>query len=233
MPPLHRFAVTGVVVALALLVLVGCTGSPAPPSPQRSPERSAEATASAEPVALADLPVRRLAVARAPFCSTVPDSLVTAALDLTAPDGSETGGSGAPQVVEDTDGDRVRLGGQERDVAHEHGCTWAAGGATARAWVAVPPVNRALARELGDSLVRAAGCAELSDAPAYGSRSVSVTCEADRGTRVVRAGVLGDAWLGCSLDGDRDASAQEVQRRSDAWCAGLLQAVSGAPAGSD
>jgi hypothetical protein len=214
-PPLHRLAATGTVVLLALLLLVGCTGSPEPSPAGPSPDAEATATATA-PVTLADLPVRRLALAREPFCSTVPGSVVAAALDVAE----------APPVREDSDGDRVRLGAGGRDVAHEHGCTWKAGGATARAWVAVPPVNRALARELAESLRAGSGCTELTGAPSYGARSVSVTCEAGRGTRVVRAGVLGQAWMGCALDGGRGVAAQEVERRSELWCAGLLQAVS-------
>lgn len=89
------------------------------------------------------------------------------------------------------------------------------------------PASRALAAELAGSLRDVDGCTELTDAPSYGARSVSVTCETARGTRVVRAGVLGDAWLGCSLDGGRGVAAAEVERRSDLWCAGLLQALDG------
>ncbi|WP_300643797.1 hypothetical protein [Nocardioides sp.] len=222
MPLPHRSAATGatgVVMALGLLVLTGCTGSPAPAPVGPSPD-AASATA---PVTLADLPVRRMAVARAPFCPVVPGSVVAAALDVAE----------APPAREDSDGDRIRLDGRgrsqgaARDVAHEHGCTWRAGGAEARAWVAVPPAGRALATELAGSLRDAPGCTELADAPSYGARSVGVTCEVGRGTRVVRAGVLGDAWLGCSLDGGRGVAAAEVERRSDLWCAGLLQALDG------
>lgn len=218
MPPLHRLAATGAVVVLALLVLVGCTGSPAPPPAGPSPD-TAPSTGTG-PVTLTDLSVRRMAVDRAPFCSVVPGSVVAAALGVEE----------APAVREDSDGDRVRLGGQGRDVAHEHGCTWKAGGATARAWVAVPPVDRTMARELAGSLRAGSGCAELTDAPSYGARSVAVSCEAGRGTRVVRAGVLGEAWLGCSLEGGRGVTAEEVARRSDPWCAGLLQALAEAAA---
>jgi len=168
-----------------------------------------------------------MAVARAPFCSVVPDPVVAAALDVAE----------APPAREDGDGDRIRLGGRGagpdggrsagRDVGHEHGCTWRAGGAEARAWVAVPPASRALAAELAGSLRDVDGCTELADAPSHGARSVGVTCESGRGTRVVRAGVLGDAWLGCSLDGGPGVAAAEVERRSDLWCAGLLQALDG------
>lgn len=215
MPPLHRLAATGTLMLLTLLLLVGCTGSPDPSPAGPSPDAGATATA---PVTLADLPVRRLAVARQPFCSEVPGSVVAAALDVEE----------APPVREDSDGDRVRLGVQGRDVAHEHGCTWKAGGATARAWVAVPPASRALAGELAESLRTADGCTELTDEPSYGARSVAVSCEVERGTRVVRAGVLGDAWLGCSLEGGRGVAAADVGQRSDRWCAGLLQALAGA-----
>lgn len=226
MPLPHRSAATGAtgVVAALVLLLAGCTDSSDPEPTGPSPDAAATATA---PATLADLPVRRMAVARAPFCSVVPGSVVAAALDVAE----------APAVREDTDGDRIRLGGRGagpdadpdagRDVAHEHGCTWRAGGAEARAWVAVPPASRALAAELAGSLRDVDGCTELTDAPSYGARSVSVTCETARGTRVVRAGVLGDAWLGCSLDGGRGVAAAEVERRSDLWCAGLLQALDG------
>lgn len=214
MPLPHRSAAAGAVVALVLLLLAGCTGSsdtePADPSP--------DATAgSTGPVALAELPVRRMAVARAPFCSVVPASVVAAALDVAE----------APAAREDSDGDRVRLGAGGRDVAHEHGCTWKTGGATARAWVAVPPASRALAGELAESLRTGDGCTELTDEPSYGARSVAVSCEVERGTRVVRAGVLGEAWLGCSLEDGRGVAAADVERRSDPWCAGLLQALAG------
>lgn len=219
MPLLHRLAATGTVVLLALLLLVGCTGSPDPSPADNSPEAEAGAAATA-PVTLADLSVRRLAVAREPFCSVVPASVVAAALQVEE----------APPVREDADGDRVRVGAGVRDVAHEHGCTWEAGGATARAWVAVPPATRALADELAESLRTGDGCTELTDEPSYGARSVAVSCEEARGTRVVRAGVLGEAWLGCSLEGGRGVAAEQVERRSDPWCAGLLQALAGAAA---
>lgn len=226
MSPPHRSAATGAVVAL-VVVLTGCTGSSDPSPAGPSPDTVATA---AGPVALADLPVRRLAVARAPFCSVVPGSVVAAALDVAE----------APAAREDTDGDRIRWGGQGvgpgagrdagRDVGHEHGCTWRAGGAEARAWVAVPPASRALAAELAGSLRTARDCTELTDAPSYGGRSVSVTCETEGGSRVVRAGVLGDAWLACSLDGGRGVTAAEVVQRSELWCAGLLQALDGTSA---
>ncbi|MGV3562699.1 MAG: hypothetical protein ACO1ON_05395, partial [Nocardioides sp.] len=93
-----------------------------------------------------------------------------------------------------------------------------------------PPAVRALAAQLAGSLRDAPGCTELTDVPSYGARSVAVACDAGRGTRVVRAGVLGDAWLGCSLDGGRGVAAEEVERRSDAWCAGLLVALDGTSA---
>lgn len=221
MPLPHRSAAAGTVVALVLLLLAGCTGSSDPEPAGPSPDATAGAAA---PVTLADLPVRRMAVARAPFCSVVPASVVAAALDVAE----------APAAREDADGDRIRLGGRGqgagRDVAHEHGCTWRAGGVEARAWVAVPPASRALAAELAGSLRDAPGCTGLTDPPSYGARSVGVACEAGRGTRVVRAGVLGDAWLGCSLDGGRGVAAEEVERRSDAWCAGLLVALDGTSA---
>lgn len=217
MPPLHRLAATGTAVLLALLLLVGCTGSPDSSPTDPTPEAGATATATA-PATLADLSVRRLAVARAPFCSVVPGSVVAAALDVEE----------APPVREDADGDRVRVGAGVRDVAHEHGCSWKGGGATARAWVAVPPASRVLAGELAESLRTGDGCTELTDEPSYGARSVAVSCEVERGTRVVRAGVLGEAWLGCSLEGGRGVAAAEVEQRSDRWCAGLLQALDGA-----
>ncbi len=223
MPLPHRSAAAGAVVALVLL-LAGCTDSSDPEPAVPSPDAAASA---ADPATLADLPVRRMAVARAPFCSVVPGSVVAAALDVAE----------APPAREDTDGNRIRLGGRGtgtgRDVAHEHGCTWRSGEAEARAWVAVPPASRALAAELAGSLRDAPGCTELTDAPSYGARSVGVACESSRGTRVVRAGVLGDAWLGCSLDGGRGVAAAEVERRSDLWCTGLLQALDGTSVPTD
>lgn len=222
MPLPHRSAAAGAVVALVLLVLTGCTGSSDPSPGPASPAASSPGATATDPVALADLPVRRMAVARAPFCSVVPGSVVAAALDVAE----------APAAREDVDGDRIRLGGQGtgtgRDVAHEHGCTWRSGGAEARAWVAVPPASRALAAELAGSLRDVGGCTELTDAASYGARSVSVTCGTEGGSRVVRAGVLGDAWLGCSLEGGRGVAAEEVEQRSDLWCAGLLQALDAA-----
>ncbi|MGV3563160.1 MAG: hypothetical protein ACO1ON_07725, partial [Nocardioides sp.] len=139
MPLPHRSAAAGAAVTL-LLLLTGCTGSS---DPEPTGPSSDDAAGDVAPVTLADLPVRRMAVARAPFCSLVPGSVVAEALDVAE----------APAAREDRDGDRIRLGdrgrGAGRDVAHEHGCTWRAGGAEARAWVAVPPRRPGAGRRAG------------------------------------------------------------------------------------
>lgn len=211
MPPLHRLAVLAVVTVLSLLVLVGCTSEPSSSGP--TPDVAGPGSAGPGPgTSLEELPVKRLSVPRSAFCDVVPPALVSAALAV------ET----APEVEAYGNGDRAKITRGVRDVAHEFSCTWDGPEGQARAWVLAPPVDRALARDLASALRGTRGCADLTGAAAYGAPSVGVECRAGTRTRVLRAGLLGDAWLTCSLVLPEEVPAEERVRRSADWCAGLL-----------
>ena len=191
--------------ALALTVLAAGACEDEAPAP------SAEPSASATP--LADVDTRGVAVAREEFCSRIAPAAVEDAL-------------GGPATATDSyaNGERARLADGVRDVAHEFGCTWsAADGGVVRAWVLAPPVTRRQAGELGRYAVRENGCAAVPDAPPFGARTVGVRCEADGAVETAFHGLVGDAWLSCSVvvSGPDD----ELVERAGRWCVTVLQAA--------
>ena len=111
-----------------------------------------------------------------------------------------------------------------RDVAHEDGCRFDGPSRTsAAAWVFAPPV----APQRADELVAAAtsddrGCREVPGAAAYGDPSVARTCRTGPLRETRYAGLVGDAWLTCSLSAPRSVERAELEARADAWCAAVL-----------
>ena len=197
-------ALTGLVVLAGVLVLGG------DPSPSAD---EPDALAISPTITLADLDPASLAVRRDAFCAEVPPESVVAAL------GAEPEGERAHAP-----GDRVELAKGLRDVAHEHGCSWTAGDAAARAWVFAPPVSPDQARAVARSARETDGCTPLPDTPSYGVASVGLACRTDRGLEVSWRGLFGDAWLTCTLR-DRDLPREELVDRADTWCATVASAA--------
>ncbi|MQW74859.1 hypothetical protein GHK92_03150 [Nocardioides sp. dk4132] len=205
---------TLVVAAIALTGLVVLAGVLAL-AVDRSPSAEGEDAPAVSPsITLADLDTSTLVVRRESFCATVAPQSVVAALD--AEPQRET--AHAP-------GDRAELAEGVRDVAHEHGCSWTGGDATARAWVFAPPVAPGQARAAATSARKVEGCSPLPDAPSYGVASVGLACRTDRGLEISWRGLFGDAWLTCSLR-DRDAPREELVDRAGRWCAAVALATS-------
>ncbi len=196
------------VLALAL-VLGACSSQPSSPAPDAAPTAPAP---SAEPSSLDDLDPTTLAVPHADLCAGLTAAAVEAAL------------LGEPRRVETwADGQQARLSEQVRDVAHEDGCRFDGPGRTsAAAWVFTPPVSP----ERADELARAAGagsrCRDVPDAAAYGDPSVARTCRSGPLRETRYAGLVGDAWLTCSLSAPRSVDRTDLEARADAWCAAVL-----------
>ena len=195
-------ALVAVAIAVGVLRATGDGDEPAaaPPAP--------ETTA---PPGLADVDTETLAVARDRFCDDVPDEAVVAAL----------GGEPIDTTSYDN-GQRARLTGEVRDVAHEFHCEWrGAGGERAAAWVFAPPVTPEQATRLARQARRAERCDVLPDAAAFGSPSVATRCQTLQGGRVGYVGLFGSAWLSCTLTASRGAG-----ERADQWCAAVALAAS-------
>lgn len=197
-PASRRTACAGAAAA-AVLALAGCTDQAADPAP------SAPATSSLE-----DLDLASLSVARAPFCDRIPEPALTAAL------GGEMSGA-----AEHATGERIAITRKTRDVIHEYSCTFTGGdGAVAEAWVFVPPITTARARDLAGASLP--GCRSRTSAPAFGSPSAGWTCARD-GERSERlAGLIGDAWLTCQLTAP---DGEGLAARADLWCAAVAVAA--------
>jgi len=162
-------------------------------------------------ITLADLDTTALAARRAAFCDALAPEQVTEAL------GGEATGSTSYE-----NGDRAPVAPDVTDVAHEFGCTWTgADGTEARAWVFAPPVTAGQARRLARAAVRTAGCAKVAGAPALGTPSVGVACTVPAGQALGYRGLLGDAWLACSLTG----AGTDLAERTDRWCAAVVTAT--------
>ena len=221
-------AVLGLVVALAL---VGVTIGPLSGDDAGGGSGGPSPADTGTP--LAELDTTALAVAREPFCEAVPAAAVLRALGLPADGSTEAAGGEVGAEVEASsweNGQLVRLEPGLRDVAHEHGCAWQApGGVRARAWVFVPPTTPAEARALRASTVAADGCTPDADAAAYGSFSAAAYCTGGPRRERVHAGLLGDAWLTCTLRAPRSgqgaATRGELAGRASTWCSAVASAA--------
>ena len=213
MSPVRRVAVLAVLLTPALtlaLTLAGCTGD-ASSSPASSPTTGA----TDEGTPLADVDTGALVVGRAPFCDLVDPAAITSAL-----------GSEPTEVSARRSGQRAHVTDDVTDVVHEFGCTWAAGGSRAEAWVFVPPVTRPRAMALTKLAQQSSGCTRLADAPAYGDPSVALSCRVDSddgtGIAVSFRGLFGDAWLACSLT-TPGGEQEELTDRTGRWCAAVAE----------
>lgn len=161
---------------------------------------------------VADLDTSTVAGRRAGFCDRVAPEDVAEAL----------GGEPAATASYEN-GEPMPLAAGGDDVAHEFSCTWTGtDGTVARGWVFAPPVTPERARELRRLAVRTPGCRRLPDAPAYGAPSAALRCTVDGAGEISFRGLLGDAWLTCTLHGPE---ADDLEDRADRWCASVLLAT--------
>ena len=198
---------TALVVGLGVVVLDGDDGA----------DDGREATSTP----LSSYDTSGVTILRTEFCDRVPDAAVEEALGTTADESSDYG-----------NGDVVRLAPGLRDRAHEFGCSWSGGGATAAAWVYAPPVPRSQTGELLRQARSTDGCEPVAGAPAYGDPSVALVCTSDRASEVSFRGLFGDAWLVCTLR-RRGVSAgegvDEAVDRAGRWCVASARAAAGEP----
>lgn len=202
-------------VLVGVLALAGCTsGDPA--SAPRAPEPSSE------PTTLASYDTTAVAAVRGPFCDRVSPTGIEHALGDVPTDSTEW-----------QNGDRVRLPDGSHDRVQEFGCRWTTdGGAEAAAWVFVPPVVPERARDLTKE--QPVGRCRRLDGDPFGTPDVTWQCTGgarDGAVEVRYAGLLGDAWLTCSLTlpatpepGSPDSGAEQPMRASE-WCVSVIEAT--------
>lgn len=215
--------------------LSACTGGGAPDSGShaaRTTSPSALPTATGTPLSVYDS--SGVTVARADLCPLITPSVVERAL-------------GGPVVQQSSygDGDTTDLspaggaGPGLRDRVAEYGCTYAGSASTARAWVFAPAITRGRARTLVRDATGEAGCRLLPDAAALGAPSVATVC---RGpvtgfssrpgpdlTTVTYAGLLGDAWLSCSVTDAISVPVATIAGRAGDWCVAVATAGDTSP----
>ncbi len=208
-------AVATLLVALAALVVLAGTGDPGDESLSSRRTRPSPSPAPG----IAEIGATTLRIPRTPFCEGLATERVEDAL-----------GGAVTQSASYGNGDPVRLGAGRADVAHEYGCRWEGPqGATARAWVFVPPVTVREARRLVRSTSSTDGCQRLPGR--YGAPSVGVRCAGKSRQQASYRGLFGDAWLTCTLSlpggGPGRVSADVLVERTDRWCAAVALAASG------
>lgn len=203
--------VTAPVTALALL-LASCSGDATTPDPAGGSGEPTEPAARA--LSLADVDTSALVVPRVDLCAGLPVAAVEAAL------------AGEVRRSETwADGEQARLSAEVRDVAHEDGCRFDGPARTsAAAWVFTPPVSPERAAALAEAALDGAGsrCRDVPGAAAYGDPSVAQTCRSGALRETRYAGLVGDAWVTCSLSAPRSVERTDLEARADAWCAAVL-----------
>ncbi|MDN4160304.1 hypothetical protein [Nocardioides abyssi] len=216
---LASLAVTLLVVAAGLgirLGVAGPEGSDDPDSPGEPGSGQDVPAAVSPPESLAGLETRGLAALRAPFCAGIAEAAVVDAL------------GGEPTRAEAYDnGETAALTPTVTDVSHEHGCLWSDTRTTARGWVFAPPVTPARARGLADGAAAGRGCSRVPDAPALGEPDVALVCDRGDVREASYRGLLGDAWLVCSITAPRALDRAEHLDRAGRWCAAVVTATTG------
>ncbi len=208
---------TGLLGLLAAATLAGCSSS----------GPTSTTTPSARPTPIEQLRTGSMTLPRIEFCTLVRPAAVARALDGKATDDEGWG-----------NGDRQALAGGTGGAAsavQETGCAWSrettagttTGTTTARAWVFARPVDRRTARTVVADARATKGC-RTPAGPAYGEPAVLQVCSAPAaglaaGQRRVRhAGLFGDTWLTCELQGPAGA---DLRDRADAWCVEVADAL--------
>ena len=199
-----RRVAAGAVVALALLVAAGCSSGEEEPA------------AAPSPTPIADLGTASVELPRIAFCSLVPEADVAATLGGPAGDGTSWGNGDELDLVSPG---ATTEPGSATEVVQELGCAWTRGEVTARAWVFARPVTPALARGVVRQAGRERGCS-TPQGPGFGSPSLLQVCEADGQRRVRHAGLFGQTWLTCELDGP-----DVEDERAEQWCVTLVNSL--------
>lgn len=205
---------------LATAVAVGAGVAVTGPDEGSAPGPDADPPAVATaPSSLDEIETRGLAAQRAPFCDGVDPAAVEDAL-----------GEPASRADAYGNGETAALTPQVTDVAHEHGCLWSAGRTTARGWVFAPPVTPGRARGLVDAAASGKGCSRVEDAPALGRPGIALVCDRGDVREASYRGLLGDAWVVCTISAPRSLDRAEHLDRTSRWCAAVVTAATGSTA---
>lgn len=193
-------AALAVATVLAVPLLGACAGG----------EPAEQAAPSPTPTTLAEVDAAQVEVPRLEFCELVPDAAVTAALGAEPASGDARGPGDPADETAGTTGPALQ----------EVGCSWSAGGVTARAWVFAQPVGEEQAERVVAEAQARAGC-RTEPGVAYGDPALLQRCGGEgAGPRVRYAGLLGDSWLSCELQGPG------ARARAEAWCVAVLESLS-------
>jgi hypothetical protein len=209
--------VRSLVLALGATAVAVGVGVLVPDSDETSPPETVDVPSTT----LTDFDTTELVAARVGFCDAVPPEAVNEALD------------GEPiATAAYGNGDRAKVAGTVRDVAHEFSCAWRGqDGTVARAWVFAPPVTPDRAATLVADARKGEGCRPDADAPAYGVPSLALVCD-DGGTRLQSyRGLFGDAWLTCQLSVPRSVAPAALEARAGRWCVSVAEAAEARTAG--
>jgi hypothetical protein len=191
------------VVAAALASLASCTSSDSTP----------DAKPSDKGTPLEKFETLRLALAREPFCDDVSPEAIDRALG-----GAQEGGAAY------TDGQRGKLTGTVKDIAHESSCSFFRGGTVARAWIFSPPITPSRAKDLIKASEKSPGC-EIVEAPKFGRPSTTTQCVESGRVQLSFRGLFGDAWLSCSLTVPAAERDERLLDRAGRWCVEVAKAA--------
>ena len=205
-----RVGVRAAAVAVLLLAGTACTGDDGGDDGGRQPH--------AEPTPITDFDAAGSTLARDEFCDRIPETAVTAAVGEVA----STDHYG--------NGERDRISGGVRDVAHEFSCTFTGdSGAVARAWVFVPRVTRAQAKEYVAAAEGEKGCRAV-DGHDFGTPGTGLVCRTDGGTEASYRGLFTDTWFACSLTA-KDLDDPTLLDQAGQWCVATAGAAAGEHSG--
>ena len=200
-----RSLVTTLVAVVLASTLGGCSDDSDPARPP-----------VAEPTPIDSFVGATAEVARAEFCSRIPDDAVADAVGAVASTGHYSSG------------ERAQVTGTVEDVSHEFSCTFTGtGGDVVRAWVFAPPVTPTTAAALVDGVRRTKGC-RLVPGHAFGSPATGSVCATPGGAQAAYRGLFGDAWLSCSLTDGGTAKLPQpaLLAAAGAWCVRVAGAAS-------
>ncbi|RYP81700.1 hypothetical protein EKO23_23165 [Nocardioides guangzhouensis] len=199
-------------LAAAALLLAGtaCTGDDGGDDGASPPH--------AEPTPITDFDATGSSLARDEFCDGIPEASVTAAVGEVA----STDHYG--------NGDRDRITDGVTDVAHEFSCTFTGdSGAVARAWVFVPRVTRAQAKEYVAAAGDAKGCRAV-DGHGFGTPGTGLVCRTGDGIEASYRGLFTDTWFACSLTA-KDLDEPTLLDQAGQWCVATAGAATVEPSG--
>jgi hypothetical protein len=175
-------------------------------------ESSAPEPPEVTPTPISEFDAAGTTLARVEFCDRIPEESVRVAVGKV--DSTDHYGNGEKDRI--TDG--------VRDVAHEFSCTFTGDtGVQARAWVFVPRVTRAQAKQLVRDARRTKGCEEVPD-EGFGKPGAGLVCRSPEGDEASYRGLFTDTWFSCSLRA-ADLDRATLLDQAGQWCVSAASAA--------